>query len=224
MLGWKSAKTGGIKRMSETTGAYDAGASGVMVGLVAGTRVATAMGWRSIEAIATGDKVLTFDAGLQTVMQVTRVPLWSGQTDCPKRFWPLEVPAGALGNRDVMQLPPNQNVMIESDAAEEMYGDPFSLIPAAALDGVNGICRVPPTEGLEVIVLRFADDQVVFGNNGALFFCPSARDLLESAFEKPEEPLYAILPMKEARVLADIIEGEAVVEPYAAPVREMAFA
>ena len=37
-------------------------------GLVAGTRIATAMGWRAVEAIAVGDLVLTFDNGLQPVV------------------------------------------------------------------------------------------------------------------------------------------------------------
>ncbi len=193
--------------MSETTGAYDGGATGVLTGLSVDTKVASSMGWRKVEALTEGDKVLTFDAGMQPISKITRQPLWNGDGPCPQRFWPLEVAAGALGNRDIMTLLPNQSVMIESDAAEEIYGDPFTLIPAAALEGVNGIRRVEPEQGFEVFTLHFESDQVVFGNSGALFFCPSARDLLEHAFEPVEQSSYVVRPLREARVLAKEVQG-----------------
>lgn len=209
MFGWMSAhQSKGTKRMTDITGAYDGGATGVMSGLIEGTRVATAMGWRPVEAIAVGDKVLTFDAGLQAVTRIERRALWSGETGCPTRFWPLEVPAGALGNREVMHLLPNQGVLLESDAAEMVYGDPFTLLPAQALDGVNGIHRVPPRHGVDVVILHFESEQVVFANSGALFFAPSSRDLLDRAFEGDTAPLYTVLPMDEAVVLAEAIELE----------------
>ena len=141
---------------------------------------------------------------------MTRLTLWNGEGPCPQRFWPLEVPAGALGNRDVMLLLPNQSVMIESDTSQEMYGDPFSLIPAAALQGVNGISRVPPKIDFEVVILHFEHDQVVFANSGALFLCPAARDLVSSVFEAVQKPSYAILPLVEARMLTENIQGDTV--------------
>ena len=193
--------------MSETTGAYDGGGSGVMTGLAVTTKVASTMGWRKVEALTEGDKVLTFDAGMQPITKITRQQLWHGEATCPQRFWPLEVAAGALGNRDAMTLLPNQSVMIESDAAEEVYGDPFTLIPAAALEGVNGIKRVEPNTGFEVITLHFENDQVVFGNSGALFFCPAARDLLAHAFEPVEQSTYVVRPLREARVLAKGVQA-----------------
>ncbi|MEQ8255971.1 MAG: Hint domain-containing protein, partial [Roseovarius confluentis] len=111
MFGWKS--TLGKRDIFE-----NANATAVKSGLISGTKVATGMGWRPVEAIAAGDKVLTFDGGLQTITKVSRVGLWSGQDHCPRQFWPLEVPAGALGNREVMRVLPGQNIMVESDAAE----------------------------------------------------------------------------------------------------------
>ena len=177
-----------------------------MSGLTAGTKVASAMGWRKVEALTEGDKVLTFDAGMQPIRKISRLTLWNGDDPCPDRFWPLAVPAGALGNRDPMHLLPNQSVMIESDAAEEAYGDPFTLIPAAALEGVNDIRRCAPDAGFEVFIPHFESDQVVFGNSGALFFCPSARDLLQHAFDTVEQSAYVVRPLPEARVLAREIQ------------------
>ena len=209
MFGWKAAVLGGTnKRMTETTGAYDGGAVGVQSGIVAGTKVATSLGWRPIEAVAKGDKVLTFDGGLQVVTGVTRRKLWNGETPCPTRFWPLEVPAHALGNLETMYLLPSQGVMVESDAAEEMLGDPFALIPAKALEGLREIAPVAPRGEMEIICLHFEEDHVVFANSGALFHCPAERDLLNDVFEAPIEAAYQVLPMEEALALATFIEAE----------------
>lgn len=209
MFGWKSEGRKAATRTSEFSGAYDGGAVGVMSGIVAGTRVATAIGWRPVEAVSVGDKVLTFDGGLQRVTGVRRQVLWSGEGDCPRRFWPLSVPAGALGNREVMSLLPRQPVMVESDSAEELFGDPFALIPAMSLDDINGITRAPPRGPVEVITVQFADDQVVFANSGALFLCPAACDLVSDALEGRAASPYLPLPLDEARSLTLMIEQEA---------------
>lgn len=209
MFGWMSARSeqknygaAGFGGSGQDTGSLEAG-------LLSGTRVATAMGWRPIEAIAEGDKVLTFDAGLQTIQKISRIKLWSEDEVCPRQFWPLEIPAGALGNRDLMHVLPGQSVMIESDVAENLYGDPFSLIPAEAVEGTNGVERVPPQGDVEVILLHFAEDQIVFANNGALFLCPACHDILQAA-ATPEDTQshYAILSMDEARFLAVHLEEE----------------
>lgn len=205
MHGWTLKQRGLTRRMSELSGAYDGGATGVMTGLTVDTSVASSMGWCKVDALTEGDKVLTFDAGMQPISKISRSQLWTGDGPCPTRYRPLEVPAGALGNRDVLILLPNQGVMIESDAAEEAYGDAFSLIPAAALDGVNGIRRVDPEPGFEVISLHFDSDQVVFGNSGTLYFCPSARDLSDHAFDAVDRSDYVVRPLREARVLAEEI-------------------
>ena len=51
------------RRTVEMTGAYDGGLATLSHGLMAGTRVASNLGWRAIDALAVGDKVLTFDNG-----------------------------------------------------------------------------------------------------------------------------------------------------------------
>lgn len=201
MFGWKS--TVGKRDIFE-----NANATAVKSGLISGTKVATGMGWRPVEAIAAGDKVLTFDGGLQTITKVSRVGLWSGQDHCPRQFWPLEVPAGALGNREVMRVLPGQNIMVESDAAEDLYGDPFTLMPAEAIEGLYGVARTPPECDVEVVVLHFAADQVVFAENGALFFCPAFADMVDAAFAEEARPFYSVLSMDEARFLAVQIKEE----------------
>ncbi|MCG6901150.1 MAG: Hint domain-containing protein [Rhodobacter sp.] len=179
-------------------------------GLVAGTMVATPHGWRPVEAIVTGDLVLTFDRGLQPVRAITRGVNWSGDLPCPTSLWPLTVPAGALGNQDPMTLLPEQCVMVESDAGDVLFDDPFTLLSAAELHGFRGILRGMPDAELEVIQLQFDDDEVVFANAGALVFCPSLRVINMDALMavRPDAMRYLPLSAVEAELLLDCIEDE----------------
>ncbi|MEL7255850.1 MAG: Hint domain-containing protein [Pseudomonadota bacterium] len=177
-------------------------------GLVGSTKVATSRGWIAAGDLKAGDLVLTFDAGLQTVTQVTRETPWSEAGHCPKALWPLEVPAGAFGNDRPFFLLGGQNIMVESDAAEDMFGDPFSIIPASALQGVRQIEKAPPKDAMEIVHIYFADEQVVFGEFGALYLCPSSLDVVELAFEGARDPLYSILPPAEAQIVASALRAD----------------
>ncbi|MEJ6397268.1 Hint domain-containing protein [Yoonia sp. 208BN28-4] len=172
-------------------------------GLVSGTKVATQMGWRPVEAVAAGDQVLTFDGGLQYVTDVRRDVIWTGGSQGAPDTWPLFVPAGALGNREDMYLMPHQAVLVESDTAEAVFGDPFAMIPAAALEGFRGICRVAPAERIEIVTITFAQDEVVFANIGALFFCPASTDLLDMPASD-----YATMSLEQADTLVGFLEME----------------
>ncbi|MEO0371019.1 MAG: Hint domain-containing protein [Pseudomonadota bacterium] len=177
-------------------------------GLVGSTVLATSRGWMSAADLRPGDLVLTFDAGLQTVTQVTRETPWTEPEDCPEALWPLEVPTGAFGNDRPFLLMSGQNIMIESDAAEDMYGDPFSVIPASALQGVRRIEKAPPKQAMEIVHIYFSDEQIVFGEFGALYLCPSSQDVVDMALEGARDPLYSILPLAEARIVASSLRDD----------------
>lgn len=142
-------------------------------GLTAGTRVATAHGWRPIEAITVGDPVMTFDNGMQTVGAVTRGTHFAA-SDLPDFAVPIHVPIGAMGNEEPMVLLPEQIVMLESDTAEVVTGDPFALVPAKVLEGFRGIDRIRGLRPVEVVSLHFENDEVLFADGGALLLAPSA--------------------------------------------------
>lgn len=178
-------------------------------GIVAGTRIATEMGWRLIESIAPGDKIMTFDHGLREVVQVKRSALWTGCDSCPRHMMPLAVPPGALGNATAMLLLPEQNILVESDLAEAVFGDPFALIPAAALEGYRGIDRITPHQKVEIIILQFECDEVIYANGMGMIHCASVNGgqfaaMLEEGAE------YAALPLDMARaIVASMIEEDA---------------
>lgn len=134
-------------------------------GLLAGTTIATATGWRPVEAISAGDQVLTFDNGLQTVIAVSRAPM---PARLPAFARPVLVPAGALGNSADMILLPDQNVMVESDAAERLFADPFAILRARDLVGLRGIEAISGEALADVITLHFDAHEVIHAGGGAL--------------------------------------------------------
>lgn len=136
-------------------------------GLVAGTKVATNLGWRPVEAIAVGDRVLTFDSGPQPVVAVTRDYATLAPFDAP-----LRIPRGVLGNTDEMLVLPDQPVMIESDAADALMGDPFALVPARRLAVLPGVEPHDCMRRAEVVTLHFEQDEVIYVEQGALVLAP----------------------------------------------------
>ncbi|MEQ8902697.1 MAG: Hint domain-containing protein [Roseovarius sp.] len=203
MLGWSDLEPNREAGATDVTGAPQAAQSG----LLSGTRVATAFGWRPVQALAAGDRVLTFDHGLQPLADVTRRLVWTGSTVCPQRFWPLEVARGVLGNRGHFRIMPGQAVMIESDLAEAMYGDPFALLPALALTQMTAVDRRPPPDGAEVVLLHFEETQVVFADHGMMFLCPATRNLLDYALGAAPDDVYEILSPADAQRLIAAIDG-----------------
>ena len=190
-----------------TWGGYTKLQNGLAMGLVAGTQVATSIGWRSVEAIAIGDEVLTFDRGMQPVRHVTRGLLWRAEDSCPEALWPMKVPAGALGNLEEMVLLSEQSILVESDSADAMLGDPFALFNSIDLVGFRGIERVRPVGDIEVIQLQFDDDEIVFAAAGALIFCPSLKvvNMSELLSLRPDAERYMALDRDTAEALITLL-------------------
>ncbi|SOC01849.1 Hint domain-containing protein [Rhodobacter maris] len=183
---------------------------GLAEGIVAGTHIATAMGWRPVEAITAGDLVMTFDHGLRPVRRITRAPLFAGPSGCPRPLMPLAVPTGALGNGAPLLLLPEQSVLVESDLAEIRYGDPFALIPAAALEGWRGIDRITPHQRTEVVVLECDTDEVLYANGTGLIHCGAVHGQPIDAFLE-QAAGYTVLPMKAAReIVAHLMAAQPV--------------
>ncbi len=156
---------------------------GIAQGLIAGTLVATEMGWQPVEDLRNGDRVVTFDNGMCPVKAVRISTLWSAEVNAPRSVWPLLVPKKALGNRTEMRLLPEQSVLIESDEAEALHGDPFLLVSASVLDGYKEITRVPPQREMIVVALEFDRDEVVYANGTTLVHCPKAQQAMVSTAE-----------------------------------------
>jgi hypothetical protein len=181
--------------------------SGVRSGLLPGTRLATDMGWRPVEALAEGDRILTFDGGLRPLCGVTRVPLAPAFGRMPRDFWPLEIPAGIIGNRQALRLLPDQAVLVESDLAERLFDDPFALIRARDFYRLDGVAAVSPDPADMTVQLHFEREEIVFADHGLMFLCPAAQDLLAQVTGQTAPSGYALLREDLAR---DIVQDCAV--------------
>lgn len=178
---------------------------GAGCGLVEGTLVATETGWRPVDTLRVGDTVLTFDGGLQPVVALIRDEIWGGSGPCPSSLWPLFVAAGVIGNRDDMLVMPHQGVLIESDSICDKWGDPFAVVPGAALEVLDGVERHEPYGTVEVVLPVFEEDNMVFADNGALLFCQSHWGV--SAGILPKHGVagnYNMLPLQKAMQLLEV--------------------
>ena len=172
-------------------------------GLPASQLLATPDGWVEAGDLEPGDPVLTFEQGEMPVAEVFR----SAQAAwVPPAFWPLLLPVGAMANDHPVELLPAQMVMLEAELAEEMYGEPFVMVPALALLGWNGITRRAPRE-VEMVHLQFDTPQVVFAGPCLLLGCGGTGDAAANMFRGDA---MTSLGLKEARqlVAALITEGE----------------
>ena len=198
-MGFKSKQPN--RRVVEMTGAYDGGIATLSHGLMVGTRVASNLGWRAIDALAVGDKVLTFDHGMQVITEVRRAHMWLDAPETSEALWPVVVPEGALGNREELVLLPDQGVMVESDAAADMHGDPFAILTAHSLVGLRGIRRRQPMQRVELIAVYFEHDEVIYAEGGALIHCPSDMSTLDKFLEATPQT-YRVLSGEDAEELA----------------------
>lgn len=138
-------------------------------GVLDGTLIATVSGWRRVENLRPGDRVMTLDSG--PVRLLARVELSGPSRRASPAHWPRLVPPGVLGNRAPLRLCPGQGVLVEGAAAEAITGEPFALVELCALDGVGGIAPVPQPAAARIWRLEFAEDQVVLAEGDALIHC-----------------------------------------------------
>ncbi len=207
MFGWTFKTKKMNYRTTELSGAFDGGLEVASHGLMSGTRVASMMGWRGVESLAKGDMVLTFDNGMKEITDIRRVTICLDAAQTQPALWPVIVPADALGNKEQLTLLPDQGVMLECEAASDLYGDPFAVVVVQALENVNGIHRAPPKSRIELISISFKEDQVIYAEGGALILCPSTTTTLDRMIEGNVSQ-YEVLGAKEAEQLVECFELE----------------
>jgi hypothetical protein len=140
----------------------------VAEGLYGLTRIATPEGWARAAELSPGDPVISFDSPPRRVVSVTRHRL---DGTAPQAAWPLLVPPDVLGNAEAEVILPEQGVMIDSDLAERLFGEPFVTVPASALEGWRGIARTPPPSQV-VVRLAFELPTLVYAARDMILACP----------------------------------------------------
>lgn len=177
-------------------------------GLLAGTHVASNLGWRLVEALCVGDRVLTFDHGMQEITELHRETMQMSEDILMDPSCPMFVPQDALHNRVPLWVMPDQGILVESDLAEDAQGDPFVVVPACALEGYRGIHRAAAGQHLQLVMPRFGQDQVIYLEAGLLAFSATPFSILETS--GPRDGLYRVLQQDAARdLITDMIAEDA---------------
>lgn len=139
--------------------------------LLDGTMIATDNGWRPVESLAPGDRVLTLQNGFRQLRIVERQSLAASET-LPEDLRPLRVPPNVLGNVTPMALMPGQLVLRDADAAGQEIAP--ELIEAKAFAAEGAAQRFVPSQALSLTRLCLAEPQLVCANYGAIVLCAPA--------------------------------------------------
>ncbi|WP_165978767.1 Hint domain-containing protein [Antarcticimicrobium luteum] len=172
-----------------------------LAGLLGGTLVATDQGWCPAETIRLGDRLLSFDRGMQAVTELQRERPRGHSGHPAALLRAVEVPTGALGNDAPLWLMPDQGVLLESDKAQEILGDPFAVVPARALLGINGIRLSVPGSGISITTLAFPHDETIYIDGGLRLFCPRPRTVLTEALGPSDGGVFSVQTLQTARFL-----------------------
>ncbi len=168
-------------------------------GMIEGTRLEAADGWRPVESLVRGDAVYTWDGGLREIRAILREEVR------PVRV--LEVPGGALGNCAEMTLMPGQHLALDLPGAEAAFGRPSVLVPAAALAGWRGVEWTNwKARKVEVVTLVFDEEELIWANSGALFHCPQPS---QRGAARLVSPFFAVAGLAQARGLLGLDEAPA---------------
>ncbi len=204
MFGWKEKRGRGTPRMAETSAALDGLLITGQAGFLKGTHVASNLGWRAVDTLSVGDRVLTFDHAMQPIVDIQRETLIMPERDVGGIRRPVLVPDGALFNRRELWLMPDQGMLIECDAAQDAVGDPFAVVPARMLSGLRGITLGYPGEQIEVTTIGFNNDEVIYVEGGMLAHCPRPQPLYSQG-GNPAEGIYDVLSGPAAQFLVNCI-------------------
>jgi hypothetical protein len=179
--------------------------SAFRTGILAGTRLASNLGWRAVEKLAVGDKLLTFDNGMQVITDIRRRKLRLGVADGRDELQVVVVPAGALGNRNAIGLAADHGVMLEAEDEPHHEEDPFSVVPARILIGLRGIHGTQADQEVDLITLVFAHEEVIYAEGGLLLHC--AAPLGSKAANLQGSP-YRVLGAHQSRDLIKTVDLE----------------
>jgi hypothetical protein len=167
-------------------------ATPLRAGLLAGTRVETATGWRAVETLRRGDLVHSFDGGLRPVVAVDRDWLVPGADTV------LVLPGGALNTSGDLQLLPGQMILLDGWTGDLPGGAPVALGPAEALEGLFGTRRLAVARPTEVLIPVFAEEEGIYTDGGLILHCPG---VAAGPNGRSEDEFFARLDVRVARAL-----------------------
>ncbi len=164
---------------------------------VKGTMITTEFGEVLVENLATGDKVVTADNGLQEIKWIGSRALDSIDLFTNPKLRPICIKAGALGpdtpNCD-LHVSPQHRVLIASRIAERMFDSQEVLVPAVKLVGLPGIGIATDFEPVEYFHILFDAHQIVFSDGAATESLYTGPEALRSIPQDARAEVLALFP------------------------------
>jgi hypothetical protein len=111
-------------------------------GLIGGTLVETAQGWRCARSLRIGDRVQSWDGGA----------------------------GGMLDTCSDLTLLPGQHILLDTLGDALLPDAQAVMLRAQALAGLPGVRQIS-LSGAEAVTPRFAEDEVIWAQSGALIHC-----------------------------------------------------
>lgn len=153
---------------SQTASAYSS------FGLVAGTRVETAAGWRPIETLLIGDSVYTLDGGLARIVAMNRREVLPGEPV-------IRIAGGHFDACSDLFVMPGQDLLLDTMGLTDA---PYACLAAAVLAACPGVARSATPRRVEVVTPIFAEEEAVWAQSGVLLRCPGVKPDAGSAYPR----------------------------------------
>ena len=165
------------------------------LGMLATSLVETPEGWRPVGTLARGALVETWDGDQAEVLRVDRVHYWPSEAAAM-----IHLPAAAVQGCSDLCLMPEQMVMLRSPLIRDVLWAEGALVRAADMVGFRGTARQSLVRPVEMVSLRFADEELVYVNSAALVLCQA-----EGANAPTLEDILPILQGSRARAMLDLV-------------------
>lgn len=140
----------------------------IVHGVYSDTALLGPNGPRNVATLRPGELLQTFDHGPQAIASIEAVHFSIFKSTPPPETWPLALPRGSVRGAHYRTLAPKQCLVIESDTAEEIFGDPFIIVPGTALEVLPGIERIRPSRERTLYRIQFDAPQLVLTDQGGV--------------------------------------------------------
>lgn len=133
-----------------------------------GTRISTIDGLVAVEDLIAGQKIQTYDNGLQTLKYVLHRQITGSELAENAKLYPITITAGAMGNGLPMtdlSVSRQHRMLISSVIAKRMFANTTVLISAIKLTSLPGIYIDTEIKAVDYYHLVFDSHQIIFAEN-----------------------------------------------------------
>ncbi|WP_296426386.1 Hint domain-containing protein [Yoonia sp.] len=161
-----------------------------------GTRIATPKGERLVQDLKIGDRILTRDNGIQSIVWVGHRSMTKADLAVAPELRPVLIRAGTLGGGQPerhMLVSPNHRVLIVSEMAQLYFEESEVLVAAKYLTDINGI-DVVNVPGTTYIHFMFENHEVVLSDGAWTESFQPGDTTLQGVEDAQRAEIFALFP------------------------------